>query len=131
VSNSPLILVRRGNPVPEGIQPGAAHRRFTDGAGNWAGWSGWIENAPGDISAWHQHPKSDTYVYIVQGSITIECGLTDTERVVASAGELVMIPAQTVHREITSPDSPLHAFVIRVGQEPESVNVDEAQSPPT
>jgi quercetin dioxygenase-like cupin family protein len=103
------------------MPPSLAERRFIDTAGQWAGWAGWIENPAGDISQWHEHPASDTYVYIVHGSLTVEFG-PSAESVSAHAGDLVMIPSQTVHRELTGAASHLQAVVIRVGREPESVD---------
>ncbi len=46
------------------------------------------------------------------------------EAVVAQGGDFIVVPAHTIHRETTGPDEDLEAFVIRIGGEPEHVNVD-------
>ncbi len=104
--------------------PGMERRLFFDPDGRWAGWAGWIRNEAGDVSAWHHHPASDTYVYVIRGSLTIHFGPGGGESVVARAGDFFLIPSQTIHRETTSHDADLEAFVLRVGREPEQVTVD-------
>lgn len=46
----------------------------------------------------------------------------------ARAGDFFIVPSQTIHRELTGQDSDLEAYVVRVGGEPEHVNVDAPQS---
>ena len=104
--------------------PGLDRRLFFDPEGRWAGWAGWIRNEAGDVSGWHHHPASDTYVYIIRGSLTINYGLGGTESVVANTGDFFVIPSGTIHRETTSKDSDLEAFVLRVGREPEQIDMD-------
>ena len=99
-------------------------RQFSDREGHWAGWAAWIRNEPGDISSWHHHPASDTYVYVVRGSITIDFGLNGAECFSATAGDFFFIPAQLIHREATSPDAAFEAFVIRIGELPEKIDVE-------
>jgi uncharacterized RmlC-like cupin family protein len=91
-------------------------------------WAAWIRNDAGDVSDWHHHADNDTYVYVSRGSLTFEFGMGGAERAVASAGDFVIVPAQTIHREMTSPDADLEAFVLRIGGEPEHVNVDGPES---
>lgn len=122
----PILILRDESPgagVPE-----VQKRRFVDGEGNWLGWAERIRNPPGDVSSWHQHPASDTYVYVIRGSVTVNFGLDGTEHISASAGDFFIIPAGLIHRESTSPDSELEAFVIRVGELPEQVDVEERQA---
>ena len=62
-------------------------------------WAAWIRNDAGDVSNWHHHAANDTYVYVSRGSLTFEFGTGGAERVVASAGDFVIVPAQTIHRD--------------------------------
>jgi uncharacterized RmlC-like cupin family protein len=101
--------------------PGSERRHLHDPDGRWVGWAGWIENGAGDVSDWHHHATNDTHVYVLQGSVTVEFGSGGSERIVAGAGDFFIVPANTIHRELTSQDSDLEAFVIRVGGEPEEV----------
>jgi mannose-6-phosphate isomerase-like protein (cupin superfamily) len=89
-----------------------------------AGWSGWIQNEAGDVSGWHHHLANDTYVYVSRGSITFEFGPGGGQSVVVGAGDFVHVPPHTIHRETTSPDTDLEAFVLRIGGEPEYAAVD-------
>jgi quercetin dioxygenase-like cupin family protein len=102
-------------------------RHHLDTEGRWVGWSGWIRNEAGDVSGWHHHAANQTYVYVIRGSVTVEFGPGGTERVEARAGDFFVVPAQTIHREKTSPDADLEAFLVRVGGEPERVDVDEPE----
>jgi uncharacterized RmlC-like cupin family protein len=87
-------------------------------------WADWIRNDAGDVSGWHHHAANDTYVYVSRGSVTIEFGVGGADSVVARAGDFFIVPSQTIHRERTGHDADLEAFVIRVGGEPEHINVD-------
>lgn len=103
---------------------GMEMRHHRDPDGRWIGWSGWITNAPGDVSGWHHHAANATYVYVIRGSITVEFGPGGTSRIEASAGDFFIVPEHTVHRETTAADGDLEAFVFRIGSEPEYVDVD-------
>ena len=81
------------------------------------------------MSGWHHHAANDTYVYVIRGSVTIEFGMDGAERIEARPGDFFLVPSQTIHREITGPDADLDAFVLRVGGEPEQVNVDGPEGP--
>lgn len=87
-------------------------------------WASWIRNEAGDVSGWHHHAANDTYVYVSRGSLTFHFGAGGAESIEAHAGDFVIIPAQTIHRETTGQEADLEAFVIRAGGDPEHVNVD-------
>jgi uncharacterized RmlC-like cupin family protein len=99
-------------------------RHHVDREGRWVGWTGWIRNDAGDVSGWHHHAANDTYVYVIRGSVTVDFGPGGVERIEARAGDFFMVPSQTIHRETTGADGDLEAFVLRLGGEPEQVNVD-------
>jgi len=40
------------------------------------------------------------------------------------AGDFFVVPSRTIHRETTSRDADLEAFVLRVGGEPEEVGAE-------
>jgi uncharacterized RmlC-like cupin family protein len=122
MSNSrPVVVHQPEQAVPAPAMPGTERRRQFEREGRWADW---IRNDAGDVSGWHHHAANDTYVYVSRGSVTIEFGPGGAERVVARAGDFFIVPSQTIHRETTGRDADLEAFVIRVGGEPEHVNVD-------
>jgi uncharacterized RmlC-like cupin family protein len=87
-------------------------------------WVGYTTTVPGVMSGWHHHGEHETYFYMVKGTIDLEYGPDGQERVTASAGDFVCVPAGTVHREGTPAGEPGEAVVVRVGQGPTVVNVD-------
>jgi uncharacterized RmlC-like cupin family protein len=114
------VVLQPNEPMP--APPGSERRHFHDPDGRWVGWAGWIQNDAGDVSGWHHHATNDTHVYVIRGSVTVEFGPGGSERVVAGAGDFFIVPSNTIHRELTSEDSDLEAFVVRVGGEPEQVD---------
>ena len=106
----------RGQPTPD-----AERRDQWEREGRWAAW---IRNEAGDVSGWHHHAANVTYVYVSRGTLTMNFGPDGAEAVVARGGDFIVVPAHTVHRETTGPDEDLEAFAIRIGGEPEHVNVD-------
>jgi uncharacterized RmlC-like cupin family protein len=121
MSESRPIVV---NPAEAPGTSGMERRHFFDRDGRWIGWADWIRNDAGDVNDWHHHAGNDTYVYVVRGSLTIDFGPGGRESVAAGAGDFIVIPSGTVHRETTGQDAGLEAFVLRIGGEPEHVNVD-------
>jgi uncharacterized RmlC-like cupin family protein len=101
--------------------PDDERRRHYEREGRWASW---IRNEAGDVSRWHHHAANETYVYISRGSLTIEFGPGGAESVEARAGDFIVIPSGTVHRETTGAEADLEAFVIRIGGDPEHVYMD-------
>ena len=111
--------------------PGSERRHFRDRDGRWVGWAGWIRNEAGDVSGWHHHATNDTHVFVIRGSVTVEFGPSGDERIVAGAGDFFIVPADTVHRELTGEDGDLEAFIVRIGGEPEEVPASKPGDSPT
>jgi uncharacterized RmlC-like cupin family protein len=126
VSNvRPVVVVHPEDGMAE--PPGTERRDFTDADGRWVGWSGWIRNEAGDASGWHHHGRNATYVYVIHGSVTTDFGPGGAERIEANAGDFFIVPPHAIHRESTGQDSDLEAFIVRVGGEPEHVNVENPE----
>lgn len=98
--------------------------QFIDRAGEWAGWSARIRIERGHVSSWHCHPASDTYVFILSGTLTIHFGDNGQDSIIARKGDLVLIPPQLVHRETTGSNADLDAIVFRIGSPPEQIDVE-------
>jgi uncharacterized RmlC-like cupin family protein len=124
MSKSQPLIVHPEETIAGPTTPGMERRHHFDADDRWVGWTGWIRNDAGDVSGWHHHAANDTYVYVIRGSVTIEFGPGGAERLQARAGDFFLVPSQTIHRETTGPDADLEAFVLRVGGEPEHVDVD-------
>jgi uncharacterized RmlC-like cupin family protein len=87
-------------------------------------WAGWIRTDAGVAGGWHHHGNHDSYIYVLRGALTIDFGPDGADSVRAAAGDLIFNPANLVHRETTSPDGECEAFIVRVGDGPDVVNVD-------
>jgi uncharacterized RmlC-like cupin family protein len=87
-------------------------------------WAGWIRTDAGVAGGWHHHGQHDSYIYILRGSLTIDYGPGGWESVLVTAGDFIFIPAGIVHRETTSPDGDVEAFLVRVGDGSQLVNLD-------
>jgi uncharacterized RmlC-like cupin family protein len=115
------VVVSPEDSVPAPPTPGMERRQLFEGAGRWAGW---IRTDAGLAGGWHHHGDHDSYIYVLRGSLTIDFGPGGRESVKAKAGDFIFNPARLVHRETTSPDGEAEAFVVRVGEGPQVVNVD-------
>ena len=105
--------------------PGMERRQILDYADTWVGW---VRTDAGLAGGWHHHGERETYVYVLRGTLSIDFGPGGREQVSAGAGDVIYNPARMVHREVTSPDGPAEAFVVRVGSGPQNVN-DEGPDP--
>lgn len=122
------VVVHAGERIAGPTTPGMEVTHHHDADDRRVGWSGWIQNEAGDVSGWHHHAANDTYVYVIRGSITVEFGPGGTDRIEARAGDFFLVPSQTIHRETTAADGDLDAFVLRIGGEPEYVEMDGPES---
>jgi uncharacterized RmlC-like cupin family protein len=118
------VVVHPDEAIDASTTPGMEIRHHTDPDGRASGWSGWIRNEAGDVSDWHHHAANETFVYVIRGSITIEFGPGGAERIVARAGDFFRVPPHSIHRETTGQDVDLDAFILRIGGEPEYVDVN-------
>lgn len=124
MNESRPVVIHPGDANVGPTTPCMELRHHLDPDGRWVGWSGWIRNEAGDVSDWHHHAANDTSVYVIRGSVTIEFGPSGNDRVEARAGDLFLVPPRAIHRELTGSDEDLEAFIVRVGGEPEQVDVD-------
>lgn len=115
------IVVHPDEATPAPATPGMERRQLFDRDGRWAGW---VRTDAGVAGGWHHHAANDTYVYVLSGTLTVDFGPGGRERVMAGRDDFIFVPADTVHRETTSPEADVEAFVLRVGGPPQLVNVD-------
>ena len=91
-------------------------------------WSGQVVTEPGAVSAWHHHDTNVSSLYVVRGTLRLECegveGYVD-----AGPGDYVEVPAHTVHRESNPGDESSLAVIARAGDGVPTVNVDDAPPP--
>lgn len=111
-------VLRANQPAPP---EGLVRSQFNDPEHGFLGWAEHVVNPSGAVSEWHQHPASETFVYMIRGSLTVRFAVAGGGSVVAMPGDLLRIPAATVHQEVTGAETDLEALVVRVGRTPEKV----------
>jgi mannose-6-phosphate isomerase-like protein (cupin superfamily) len=87
-------------------------------------WIGYVRTTPGEWSGRHHHGERDTYFFVIRGVLEFEYG---PERKLAAVreGEFAYLPGGVIHRERTAPGVAGEAILIRLGQGPAVVNVDD------
>jgi mannose-6-phosphate isomerase-like protein (cupin superfamily) len=106
--------------IPAQQTPGIRRRQAFAGEDRWIGH---VETQPGEWSGWHHHGETDTYLYVLDGSLEFEFG-TDGDHVAVGRGDFAHVPAGVVHRERTASGRPGDIVLVRVGRGPAVVNVD-------
>jgi uncharacterized RmlC-like cupin family protein len=115
------IVVRSDDALAAPATAGMERRTMFEAADSWAGW---IRTDAGVAGGWHHHGGHDSYIFILRGSLSIEYGPGGSSSIRAATGDFVFNPAHVVHRETTSPEGEVEAFVVRVGDGPLVVNVE-------
>ncbi len=87
-------------------------------------WVGVVRTEPGARSGWHHHGNTDTYFYVLRGSIELEFGPGGHERLQVGAGDYAHVPHGVIHREGTPPDHPAEVALVRIGSGAAVVNVE-------
>jgi uncharacterized RmlC-like cupin family protein len=87
-------------------------------------WVGMVHTKPEFTSGWHHHGEYDTYVYVISGELKLEFGEGGRESCIAKAGEVAIIPKDTVHRESNPSTREQVLFGVRVGHGDPVFNVD-------
>jgi len=55
-------------------------------------WVGFVRTEPGVWSGWHHHGDTDTYFYVLKGTIELEFGPGGHERLRIDAGDYAYVP---------------------------------------
>jgi uncharacterized RmlC-like cupin family protein len=79
-------------------------------------WFGHVEAEPATMSGWHHHGDMVTLAYVLTGRIRFEFGPGGARRVEAAAGDYVLVPARTIHREGNTTDTPGELVLVRIGE---------------
>lgn len=91
-------------------------------------WVGIVRTEPGVRSGWHHHGETDSYFYVLRGTMELEFGPGGQERLTVSAGDYVHMPRGLVHREGTTADEAAEVVLVRIGSGAPVVNVDGPES---
>lgn len=86
-------------------------------------WFGYVELAPGAVSAVHHHGESESAIYVVAGRARFWSGPTLEHRHDAEPGDFVWVPPGEVHVEANAGEEPVRMVVCRSTQEAIVVNL--------
>ncbi len=87
-------------------------------------WVGFVRSEAGVRSGWHHHGETDTYFYVLRGTIELEFGPGGRERLRVEAGDFAHVPRGVIHREGTTAEEPGELALVRIGSGPPVVNVE-------
>ncbi|HEV2890481.1 MAG TPA: cupin domain-containing protein [Frankiaceae bacterium] len=87
-------------------------------------WAGYASTEPHVTSGWHHHGEHETAIYVVSGTLRIECGPGGAHVVEGGPGDFVRVPPGTIHREINPAGVGNELVVVRAGSGPPTVNVE-------
>src|SRR5260370_25115550 len=73
--------------------------------GGGALWFGYVELAPGAVSAVHHHGESESAIYVISGSARFWSGADLSQSHDAEAGDFVWVPPHEVHVEANRSDT--------------------------
>lgn len=88
-------------------------------------WAGLVRTDAHMTSGWHHHGDYDTSIYVLSGAIRMECGPGGETVVEAGPGDFMHVPKGAIHRESNPTDVESQLIVIRAGEGPAVVNVEE------
>jgi len=86
-------------------------------------WFGYVELAPGAVSAVHHHGESESAIYVISGRARFWSGPGLEHRHDAEAGDFVWVPPGEVHVEANVGAEPVRMVVARSTQEAIVVNL--------
>ena len=95
-------------------------------------WFGYVELAPGAVSAVHHHGESESAIYVISGHARFWSGADLSQSHDAEAGDFVWVPPHEVHVEANRSDTePVRMAVARSTQKAIVVNLpDPRESSP-
>ncbi len=87
-------------------------------------WAGLVRTAPHMTSGWHHHGDNETTIYVVSGACRLESGPGGKVVLEGHAGDFMLVPPQTIHRESNPSEKESHLIVVRAGSGPPTINVE-------
>ena len=94
-------------------------------------WFGYVELAPGAVSAVHHHGESESAIYVISGSARFWLGAELSRSHDADAGDFVWVPPHEVHVEANRSDTePVRMAVARSTQQAIVVNLPNPEGWP-
>lgn len=127
-ASDPVSRIRPEDRVEGDTTPGMVREQAiaVDGL-----WSGLVRTEAHMTSGWHHHGDYDTSIFVLTGTLRMECGPGGAVVVEAAPGDFVHVPKGAIHRESNPEDEESHLVVVRAGQGPPVVNMDGPAAPPS
>ena len=86
-------------------------------------WAGVVRTEPGRFSSWHHHGAHESVIFVVSGTVRLECGPEGKTVFHARAGDYLYLPPGEVHREGNDGGEESEIVVVRSGSGELVVNV--------
>ena len=109
-----------------GMNRAAAITAARHGAANL--WAGTVDIHPGAATGAHHHGPVESVIYVVRGRARMRWGARLEYVAEAGPGDFIHVPPFVPHQEINaSDDETLSCVLVRSGQEPIVVNLDDIE----
>lgn len=119
----PVVLWRRGIPIQnDGDGADFIERHFLDN-----GWQGSWQN--GIVTFHHYHSTAHEVLGIGRGSVTVILGGPTGHEVTLEAGDVVLLPAGTAHRNLGASDDLIVVGAYPPGQHPDLLHGESGDRP--
>jgi uncharacterized RmlC-like cupin family protein len=120
-SEQPRLIRRRDRHRQTGQTAGMVREEAIHTPGVWAGVA---HTEPGRFSSWHHHGAYESVIYVLAGSVQIECGPGGKTTFNGRAGDCIYLPPGEIHREGNNGTDESEIVVVRSGSGELVVNVD-------
>lgn len=118
----PVLLWRQGIPISNDNGAETIERRFERN-----GWGGTWRNG---IFTWHHyHATAHEVLGIARGTVTVQLGGPSGETVELSAGDVVLLPAGTAHKNLEQTGDLVVIGAYPPGQHPDILRGEPAERP--
>jgi uncharacterized RmlC-like cupin family protein len=91
-------------------------------------WAGTVVIEPHALTGAHHHGAVESVIYVVSGLARMRWGERLEYVAEAGPGDFIHVPPYVPHQEINAGDGPLSCVLVRSGQEPVVVNLDEVDA---
>jgi len=91
-------------------------------------WAGAVVIEPRALTGAHHHGAVESVIYVVSGLARMRWGERLEYVADAGPGDFIHVPPYVPHQEINAGDGPLSCVLVRSGQEPVVVNLDDVDA---
>ena len=91
-------------------------------------WAGTVAIQPNAKTGAHHHGALESVIYVVRGRARMRWGDRLEFLAEAGPGDFIYVPPYVPHQEINAGDEPLSCVLVRSGQEPVVVNLDDVDA---